>query len=171
MTHNIKVSFEDVDVKRGNGYEIGVSYKGENKDGIDLSLAMGAVHAILLTQDVDAKELDKAMVTLVERLFPGKSAVISSGKDKSVVDNFNDATENVAKKHDEEEARSANEMFAEIVKDERWMRALRKESYDTSRVVAFAATCLHTIETINGKNSKQYKYIEDLFLREIATEE
>lgn len=168
--HKVIISLDELTgAKAGQGFGVDLKYVGTSDKGITEAMGFACISSVLKAMGIDGDESDSLIEMLVEKAFPGGVCVVqSSSKEKQTsaetIKAFN-------KKLDERDIRSATEMFTDMIKDSRWVDVMKNnKSFPCAKICAFVASTLHAIEATQGKDSKAYKYVEKLFLDEVAKE-
>lgn len=172
--HKVIISLDELTgAKAGQGFGVDLKYIGTSDEGITEAMGFACVSALLKAMGIDGDESDSLIEMLAENAFPGRTCVAQSGPREKCPNEQTKAETIKAfnKKLDERDTRSATEMFVDMIKDSRWVDVMRNnKSFSCAKICAFVASVLHAIEATQGKDSKAYKYVEKLFLDEVAKE-
>ena len=172
--HKVIISLDELTgAKAGQGFGVDLKYVGTSDKGITGAMGFACMSALLKAMGIDGDESDSLIEMLVEKAFPGGMCIVQSGP-KGEGPNEQTKAETIKafnKKLDERDIRSATEMFTDMIKDSRWVDVMKNnKSFPCAKICAFVASTLHAIEATQGKDSKAYKYVEKIFLDEVAKE-
>lgn len=170
--HKVIISLDELTgAKEGQGFGVHLEYVGTSDKGITKTMCFACISSLLKAMGIDGDESDSLIEMLAEKAFPGSVCIAQSGpKEKCPSEQTKAETiEAFNKKLDERDTRSATEMFVDMIKDSRWVDVMKNnKSFPCAKICAFVASTLHAIEATQGKDSKAYKYVEKLFLDEVA---
>lgn len=167
INFKLKEVSEETDEGKMVGFGCGMKYVGDSEDGVTPGMAVTCIGALLKNVMHADDDFIEELIQSLGTKFVSKNATIVSAK------NHEEAKKKAKEKRINTGMETATEAFSRMMQDERWLKVITgktniKLDSQNKHMLAWVSTALSVIAELEGTRSKQCKYMEDLFLEDVA---